>query len=191
MFQGALAEPGRCLLGCRHRGRRQRRRAAGPAQLPRVLLRRVLRDPDGNRIEAVCHHPVEVMRTGRPSRTALGAASTAPCISRRKAASSSPIPMRCTSSTTDARRAAGVCRVIPRNERCACSSPRAAAFRRKRWRLHRARYRQVVILGAGTRHVFAAELPRRCNRLRSRLSRNAGLEARTALAGAASRCHRR
>src|ERR1700727_2422445 len=34
-----MAEPGRRVLGCRHRGRRQRRRAARRARLSHVLLR--------------------------------------------------------------------------------------------------------------------------------------------------------
>src|ERR1700712_1145771 len=39
VLQGEVADPGRCVLGCRHRGRRHRRRRAGPARLSRLLLR--------------------------------------------------------------------------------------------------------------------------------------------------------
>src|SRR6267154_6017730 len=41
VLQGAMANPGRCVLGRRHCGRRHQRRAAGPARLSRVLLWRV------------------------------------------------------------------------------------------------------------------------------------------------------
>ena len=48
----------RRVLGRRHCRWRHQRRCARPARLSCVLLCRVPQDPDGNRIEAVCHHAV-------------------------------------------------------------------------------------------------------------------------------------
>ena len=57
VFQGALAEPGRRVLGRRHRRRRYRRRPAG-ARYHAAYYAAFLRDPDGNRYR-VC--PVSVI----------------------------------------------------------------------------------------------------------------------------------
>ena len=53
-----MAHPGRCVLGCRDRAGGSDDGPPGLRDYHASYYAAFLRDPDGNRIEAVCHHPV-------------------------------------------------------------------------------------------------------------------------------------
>jgi hypothetical protein len=58
VLQGEVAHPGRCVLDAGIAAGGTDDGAPGLRDYHAAYYAAFLRDPDGNRIEAVCHHPV-------------------------------------------------------------------------------------------------------------------------------------